>query len=92
MPARRIFRPRQVEPGGAATIITAVQCVTNIWAKQRKAEERHASARQNRIIAMTRSRHVSIRDAAWNVMEQAYMRASANGALPANARLSPIEG
>ena len=70
----------------SSAIISAVQGVTNKWAKQRKAEERHASARQNRIIAMTRSRHVSIRDAAWDVMEQAYMRASADGTLPANAR------
>jgi len=67
-------------------IISAVQGVTKKWAKQRKAEERHASARENRIIAMTRSRQVSIRDAAWDVMEQAYMRASADGTLPANAR------
>jgi hypothetical protein len=35
---------------------------------------------------MRRSRHVSIKDAAWHVMEDAYNKASANGTLPAHAR------
>ena len=35
---------------------------------------------------MTRRRHVSIKDAAWQVMEKAYLKASANGTLPAHAR------
>jgi hypothetical protein len=69
-----------------SSIIAAVQGVTKKWAKQRKAEERHASARRNRGIVMMRRRHVSIRDAAWRVMERAYLQASANNTLPANAR------
>ena len=32
---------------------------------------------------MTRRRSLTIKDAAWQVMEQAYMKASANGRLPA---------
>ena len=56
LPARRIYRPRQVRPGGAVMksdkLISAVEGVTKKWAKQRKAEERQASARQNREIAM----------------------------------------
>ena len=67
-------------------LISAVEGVTKKWAKQRKAEERQASARQNRQIAMMHVPHVSIRDAAWGVMEAAYMKASANDTLPANAR------
>jgi hypothetical protein len=40
----------------------------------------------NRHHAMTRYRMVSIREAAWQVMEAAFMQASANNTLPANAR------
>ena len=67
-------------------IIKAVTAGTAKWAKQRKAEERHAAAVQNRRFAMTRVWRVTIREAARRVMERAYMAASANGTLPANAR------
>jgi hypothetical protein len=70
----------------ADKIIGAVQGVTKKWAKQRKAEERHAAAAANRRYVMTRRRSVSIRDAAFMFMEQAYLKASANGRLPAHAR------
>ncbi len=67
-------------------IIGAVQGVTKKWAKQRKAEEREASAKLNRRYAMTRIYRVTVKDAAWEVMEEAYLKASANGTLPALAR------
>ena len=67
-------------------IIGAVQGVTKKWAKQRKKEEREASARLNRRYVMTQTYHVSIREAAWDIMEEAYLKASANGRLPAHAR------
>jgi hypothetical protein len=67
-------------------IVGAVQSVTKKWAKQRKREERDRSAAANRHRAMTRRRHVSIKDAARQVMEKAYLKASANGTLPAHAR------
>ncbi|MPZ58741.1 MAG: hypothetical protein GEU91_20070 [Rhizobiales bacterium] len=67
-------------------IINAVEGVTKKWAKQRKREERERSALQNRRLAMTRRHHVSIKEAAWQIMERAYLKASANGTLPANAR------
>ena len=90
LPARRIHRPRQVGGGGAVMkaklIIGAVQGVTKKWAKQRKREERDAAARMNRRDALTRRRSVSIRDAAFDAMERAYLKASANGTLPAHAR------
>ena len=35
---------------------------------------------------MVRRRTVSVRDAAWQVMEEAYLKATANGTLPAHAR------
>ena len=66
-------------------IIGAVQGVTKKWAKQRKAEERRASAEANRRIVMTMRRY-TIKDAAWDVMEEAYLKASGGGKLPAHAR------
>jgi hypothetical protein len=70
----------------AEKIIGAVQGVTKKWAKQRKAEERSAAATVNRYYAMTRHRTVTIREAAFQVMEEAYLKASANDTLPAHAR------
>ena len=71
----------------AKAIQDAVLGVTKKWAKQRKAEERHASAIANRRNVMTRRRpHVSVKMAAWIFMERAYLKASANGTLPAHAR------
>ena len=67
-------------------IIGAVQGVTKKWAKQRKREERDKSARLNREYVMVRRYHISIREAAWGIMEEAYLKASANGRLPAHAR------
>ena len=69
-------------------IIGAVQGVTKKWAKQRKKEERDAAAQLNRRRAMTNNsrNRCSIRAAAWHIMEAAYLKASANGKLPALAR------
>src|SRR5512132_2314854 len=66
-------------------IIGAVQGVTAKWTKQRKAEERHAAAHR-RWEAMTYRRLVSIKEVAYEEMEAAYMKASANDTLPAKAR------
>ena len=89
LPSRRIPRPRQEFCGGvmkSAAIIDAVEGVTKKWTQQRKREEKERSALQNRHYAMTRYRHVSIKDAAWQIMATAYKKASANGTLPAHAR------
>ena len=67
-------------------IIDAVTSVTKKWAKQRKAEERQASARCRRSYAMTSRDRVTLKEAAWDVMEEAYLKASNNGTLPAHAR------
>jgi hypothetical protein len=56
------------------------------WTKQRKAEERHESARWRRLDALTKARTWKVRHAAWKVMEKAYMKASSNNTLPAEAR------
>src|SRR6516164_3063095 len=61
--------------------------VTKDWAKQRKAEERKASALANRKARLTRaSDYYNFKSAAEEVMEEAYMKASANDTLPASAR------
>lgn len=61
--------------------------VTKDWAKQRKAEERHASAEMNRSARLIRaSDYYNFKSAAFEVMEEAYLKASANGTLPASAR------
>jgi DNA topoisomerase VI subunit B len=69
-------------------ISSGVEAVTAKWAKQRKAEERQASAMSRRRQAMTRDlfHKPTIREAAFEVMEDAYLKASAYGTLPANAR------
>ena len=69
-----------------AVLIKGLKKVTGKWCKQRKLEERQASARLNRRYAMTRYHDMSIKDAAWTVMARAYMKASSNGKLPAHAR------
>jgi len=60
--------------------------VTKQWCKLRKAEERATNAFARRYEAMTRTRHVSIRDVAFEVMREAYLKASSNNTLPAHAR------
>lgn len=69
----------------ANAIRDAIKSATGKWAKQRKAEERAASAALRRQSAW-RTDRVTIKDAAESVMEAAYLKASANGALPASAR------
>jgi hypothetical protein len=70
----------------AKNIIDAVQKVTGKWAKQRKSEERDAGRALSRRASLVRSYRVTIKDAAWRVMEEAYLHASSGGRYPAHAR------
>jgi hypothetical protein len=70
----------------SAVLSGLIEGVTAKWAKQRKAEERNASARARRDDAMIRLRRTTVKEAAKRVMADAYSIASANGALPANPR------
>ena len=72
----------------ASKAIDAVELVTKRWAKVRKADDRSETARENRHARMTRraDRATTIKDAAWEIMEVAYLKASANDTLPAHAR------
>jgi hypothetical protein len=69
-----------------SAIINAVVGVTQKWTKQRKREERERSARRNRADVLIRRRTVTVRAAAWQIMREAYLKASANNTLPAHAR------
>jgi hypothetical protein len=64
----------------------AITGVLKKWTKQRKREERERSAVLNRRYFLVRRHTVSIKEAAWRAIPAAYMKASANNTLPANAR------
>jgi hypothetical protein len=70
----------------ASDILDAVTEGTKRWTRTIKAEERTPSARMYRQSRITRVCTVSLKEAAGRVMKEAYMKASGNGTLPANAR------
>jgi hypothetical protein len=71
-------------PGDA--ILGLTKSVTKDWTRQRKAEERNANAAAARTARMIRSERLTIKDAAFQVMDEAYDKASAGGTLPVNPR------
>src|SRR5580765_1962829 len=75
-------RPRNI----ANDILDCVETATAKWTRQKKSEERHPGNVRHRVSRMTREPRTTQKEAAWEVMEQAYMAASGNGALPASAR------
>src|SRR5215475_9154595 len=70
----------------AADMVASLETVTRKWTRQKKSEERHPGMRRYRVSRMTREPRTLQKEAAWQVMEQAYMDASANGTLPAKVR------
>jgi hypothetical protein len=78
--------PNKTDKGMAADIIGAIREGTKKWTKTRKSEERNPASRSYRLVRMTKERTVQFREAAWEVMEKAYLKASGNRADPANAR------
>jgi hypothetical protein len=75
-------RPRNI----ANDLIDAVETATSKWTRQKKSEERHPGMVRYRMSRMTKKSRTTQKEAAWEVMEQAYMAASAGGRLPAMAR------
>jgi hypothetical protein len=76
-------RPRNI----ANDILDAVETATNKWTRQKKSEERHPGMVRYRASRMTREPRMSQKDAAWQVMEGAYLAASGGPRqLPAKAR------
>jgi hypothetical protein len=72
-------------PTGDA-ITKAVLAVTKKWCRTRQQEEKHAAEVERRHAKMLHSQEVSFKEAAYEVMEDAWLKASADGTLPANAR------
>lgn len=70
----------------STAIINLVNSVTQKWARQRKSEERNASRQFRRRQAMARCTRVTLKEAAFAVMQEAYLKASSGGRLPAHAR------
>jgi hypothetical protein len=75
-------RPRSI----ADDIIDVVETATCKWTRQVKSEERHPGNIRYRTSRMTREPRTTQKEAAWEVLDAAYMAASGNGALPASAR------
>jgi len=70
----------------ASAIIAGLRAVTKDWAKQRNAEERDRRRQANRHCALVRVRESSVKELVYEVMKDAYMKASASDTLPALAR------
>jgi hypothetical protein len=75
-------RPRDM----ANDLIDIVREGTKKWTRTVKAEERSPSTRFYRASRMTAEKGVSFKEAAAEIMEEAYMKVSGNDQLPANAR------
>jgi hypothetical protein len=75
-------RPRNI----ANDILDAVESATAKWTRQKKSEERHPGNIRYRVSRMTKEPRTTQKEAAWVVMEAAYMAASGNATLPASAR------
>lgn len=82
-----MFKPTKTKPGNIAEAIAlAVNKSNSKWTWIKKNEERHPSQVRYRHTRMTSARGMSQKSAAEQVMQEAYLKASANGKLPANAR------
>ena len=68
----------------AADIIGAIREGTKKWTRTVKSEERSPASRYYRHARMTRERGVSVKDAAAQIMEQAYRKVS--GRRPASGQ------
>ena len=75
-------RPRNI----ANDILDAVVTATSKWTRQKKSEERHPGMIWYRVSRMTKEPRTTQKEAAWQIMKEAYMAASGNGILPALAR------
>src|SRR2546430_5767516 len=75
-------RPRNI----SNDIVDMIEKGTRKWTRQKKAEEKYPGKVRYRHSRMTMERAMTQKAAAWKVLEQAYMAASANNTLPAMAR------
>jgi hypothetical protein len=82
MTTKKPARPRNI----ANDIIDGLETVTRKWTRQKKSEERHPGMIRYRMSRMTKEPRTTQKDAAWEIMEEAYMAASGGDTLPAMAR------
>jgi len=75
-------RPRDM----ANDLIDIIREGTKKWTRTVKAEERSPSSRFYRASRMTAERGISFKEAAAEIMGEAYLKVSGDGQLPANAR------
>jgi hypothetical protein len=80
--AKKTDRPRDL----ANDIIGLVLEGTKKWTRTKKAEERNPASRSYRAQRMTRERGVSFKEAAAEIMDQAFLKVSGDRQYPANAR------
>ena len=65
-------RPRNI----ANDILDCVETATTKWTKQKKSEERHPGNIRYRASRMTKEPRTTRKEAAWSILEAAYMAAS----------------
>src|SRR4029077_16776032 len=67
-------------------MLDAVKTACSKWTRQKKSEERHPGMVRYRASRMTKEPRTTQKEAAWEIMESAYLAASGNDTLPAMAR------
>ena len=67
-------------------IIKVIEAISKRWRQIKGRMRRDERASERELEKLAKQSKVSVKEAAWAVMEQAYMKASGNGAYPANAR------
>jgi hypothetical protein len=70
----------------ANDLIDALETASSKWTRQKKSEEKHPGMVRYRVSRMTKEPRTSQKEAAWQIMEEAYMAASGKARLPAMAR------
>ena len=75
-------RPRNI----ANDMLDAIESATSKWTRQKKSEERHPGNIRYRVSRMTKEPRTTQKDAAWEIMEEAYKHVSGSRSLPAKAR------
>ncbi len=70
----------------AGAITQVIEAACKKWKKVKARLRREERASERELDRLCKQTTVSVKEAAWAVMEQAYLKASGNGAYPANAR------
>jgi hypothetical protein len=70
----------------ASALVDDIKKATDKWRKQKESEIRDRQARLRRRDNFMQVRRITMQEAAWEVMEAAYMKASAGGTLPVGPR------